>query len=75
MTANDRFLTPCLVCEKAVVYLWPEHTNLNGAVDVKIYGSYGSVFDTNEYIAVICDDCLDKLVQSKRVTFIGSALD
>lgn len=75
MNPNDKFLTPCLICEKAVVYLWEEHTNLNNAVDVKIYGSYGSMFDTNEYQAIICDDCMDKLIQSKRVTFIGSMAD
>lgn len=75
-------LTPCLICEKAVVYLWPDQkfddgqqiTNLNDAVDVRIVGNYGSRFDTNIYEAIICDDCMDKLIQSKRVTFIESYL-
>lgn len=70
-------LTPCLICEKAIVYLWNDPasvkestTNLNGASDVTIFASYGSVFDCNEYHGVICDDCLDRLVQSKRLRFI-----
>lgn len=73
-------LTPCLICEKAVVYLWPDQrlengegvTNLNDAVDVQIVGNYGSRFDTSIYEAIICDDCMDKLIQSKRVTFVRS---
>lgn len=75
-------LTPCLICEKAVIYLWPDATfddgqqitNLNDAVDVKIVGNYGSRFDTSIYEAIICDDCMDKAIQSKRVTFVRSYL-
>jgi hypothetical protein len=65
-------LTPCLICEKAIVYLWDlkSSTNLNGASDIKIMSSYGSSFDCNEYHAVICDDCLDAAVQKKRVSFV-----
>jgi len=68
-------LTPCLICEKAVIYLWPEElagkaTNLDGASDIRIMASYGSMFDCNEYQAIICDDCLDKAVQRNRVLFI-----
>ncbi len=66
-----------MICEKAVIYLWPEDlsrdsspTNLSGASDVTIISWYGSVFDCNEYAAVICDECVDKLVQSKRLRFI-----
>ena len=65
-------LTPCFICEKAVIYLWKDKdaTNLDGASNVKIFSWYGSVFDANEYHAVICDDCLDSAIQSRRVTFI-----
>jgi len=68
-------LTPCLICEKAVIHLWPEElagesSNLDGASDVIIYGSYGSVFDCNQYQAIICDDCLDKAIQRNRVLFV-----
>ena len=73
-------LTPCLICEKAVVYLWDtevagETENLYGACDVDITGSYGSDYDTCLYRANICDECMDKAIQSKRVIFISSAFD
>ncbi len=70
-------LTPCLICEKAVMYLWPEDlikdeptTNLDGASNVIIYASYGSIFDCNEYAAIICDDCLEQAIQRRRVNFV-----
>lgn len=68
-------LTPCLICEKAVMYLWENEnagtsSNLNGAADVSIIAWYGSQFDMNEYAAIICDDCLDKSIQKRRVRFI-----
>jgi hypothetical protein len=70
-------LTPCMICEKAVLYLWKEKlvdndstTNLDGACGVFIHGDYGSIFDLNEYAAIICDDCVDKLIQSKRIRFV-----
>jgi hypothetical protein len=66
-------LTPCIVCEKAVVRLW-DHTdasNLNSASYLHYFGDYGSGFDENEYQAVICDDCLDNAIQSKKVNFVG----
>lgn len=68
-------LTPCLICEKAVIYLWPEElaggtTNLDSACDLTIMASYGSEFDMNEYTAIICDECLDKAIQRNRVSFV-----
>lgn len=68
-------LTPCMICEKAVMYLWteeqsPRATNLDGGSNVKIMAWYGSQFDMNEYHAIICDDCLDKAIQRRRVNFV-----
>jgi hypothetical protein len=69
-------LTPCIVCEKAVIYLWPEEfgtgdtNNLDGATHLNFYSGYGSEFDCNEYQAIICDDCLDKAIQRNRVLFV-----
>jgi hypothetical protein len=67
------------MCEKAVIYLWnkgidsntqelPE--NLDGASNVTIQAWYGSEFDMNEYHAILCDECLDKAIQSKRISFV-----
>lgn len=65
-------LTPCIICEKAVMYLWDGNpTNLNGAVDINITGHYGSEFDTTKFEGTLCDECLDKLVQSRRLRFAG----
>jgi hypothetical protein len=69
-------LTPCIICEKAVIYLWPEEfgtgdtDNLNGATHLNFYAGYGSEFDCNEYQAIICDECLDKAIQRNRVLFV-----
>lgn len=70
-------LTPCIMCEKAVIHLWPEDlikdgptSNLDGAVYMHMIAGYGSVFDMNEYQAIICDDCLDKAIQRNRVLFV-----
>lgn len=73
---DEPTLTPCIVCEKAVMYLWNkdvigmETENLDGGVYIVMIAGYGSVFDMNEYQAIICDDCLDKAVQRNRVVFI-----
>ena len=66
--------TPCMICEKAILYLWPAHnaTNLNNAVDVSIAGYYGSDFDTMRYTGIICDYCLDTLIQRNKVEYIKS---
>lgn len=69
-------LTPCLICEKAVMYLWDKNVigmeteNLDGGVYMVMIAGYGSVFDMNEYQAIICDDCLDKAIQRNRVLFV-----
>ena len=64
-------LTPCIICEKAVMYLWDrkESTNLNSAVNIMIQGHYGSDYDATEFAGIICDECMDKLIQSKRLRF------
>jgi hypothetical protein len=73
---DEPTLTPCIVCEKAVMYLWDkdvigmETNNLDGGVYMNLLAGYGSVFDMNEYEAIICDDCLDKAVQRNRVLFV-----
>lgn len=73
---NKPILTPCIVCEKAVMYLWYDDLpglsaeNLDGGVYINLLAGYGSVFDMNEYEAIICDDCLDKAVQRNRVVFV-----
>jgi len=65
-------LTPCIICEKAVMYLWEnDATNLNGGVDITLSAHYGSEFDTSKFAGIVCDECLDRLIQSKRLRFTG----
>lgn len=61
-----------MICEKAILYLWPQRdaTNLSNAVDVSIAGYYGSDFDTMRYTGIICDNCLDKLIQRNKIEYI-----
>lgn len=65
-------LTPCIICEKAVIYEFDNiySSNLNSGSWLDIESGYGSVFDNNIYRAIICDECLDKVIQSKRVRFL-----
>lgn len=60
-------LTPCLICEKAVVYYAPTTQTLAKGSYLAIVSSYGSNFEGHAYGAIICDDCLDHAIQSKRV--------
>ena len=76
MTSRQE-LTPCILCEKAVIHLWPEDlikdqptNNLDSAAYMYIVAGYGSNFDMNEYQAIVCDDCLDKAIQRNRVMFV-----
>jgi len=64
-------LTPCLLCEKAVVYksiyYAPTSTTLAKGSYLAIAATYGSNFEGHSYGGIICDDCLDYAIQSKRV--------
>lgn len=84
--------TPCILCEKALLYSvikgpdWCEccgqkksekivdHRNTDCIVNAnnfRIVGNYNSAFDGSAYEAIICDDCLDKLIQRRYVIYIG----
>jgi hypothetical protein len=60
-------LTPCLICDKAVVYYAPTTQTLAAASYLSILPTYPSNFDGYAYGAVICDACLDHAIQSKKV--------
>jgi len=60
-------LTPCLLCEKAVVYYAPTTQTLAMGSYLAIVATYGSNFEGHSYGAIICDGCLDNAIQSKRV--------
>ena len=60
-------LTPCIICEKAVIYYAPITKTLNSASYIIIDSKYGSNFESHQYTGIICDDCLDHLIQSNKV--------
>ena len=60
-------LTPCLICEKAVVYYVPETRTLSAASYLSIKPTYPSNFENYQYSAIVCDDCMDHLIQSNKV--------
>jgi hypothetical protein len=68
--------TPCLICEKALMYIelgenkTKDTDVINNGTNFQIVGNYGSEFDSNIYEAVICDECLDKAIQRRRVDFV-----
>lgn len=69
--------TPCIVCEKSLAYLefGKEKAKfedcINNANNFSITGGYGSAFDGFIYKAIICDECLDKLIQRGKVQVIN----
>lgn len=60
-------LTPCIICEKAVIYYAFVTQTLSSASHITIKSTYPSDFQDNQYTGIICDDCLDHLIQSNKV--------
>lgn len=61
----------CIICNKEITVDYENENNmyssviLNAATAV-VHGGYGSKFDTQELLAIICDKCtLDKLKKGK----------
>lgn len=86
--------TPCILCEKGLLYSVFKaedrcghcgHKKSEELVDqrntdciqqgnnFRIIGGYNSAFDGSAYEAIICDDCMDKLIQRRYVTYLGEA--
>lgn len=77
-------LTNCICCDEPQNYLWQEGTqglpdinealNLNDASKVTIEAGYGSVFDSTDFEAVICDNCVTRLVSRNQIKLIKNWL-
>lgn len=73
-------ISPCLICEKTIGYLWNQKEileksaprNLDFACSVQLVGDYGSIHDGDVFTAVICDDCLTTLQEKKLVIHSGN---
>lgn len=59
-------ICPCFSCGKQISYImWskqdtPDLMLVENAVEVNVYGSYGSRFDLAHIKIWICDDCLEE---------------
>lgn len=66
----------CIVCKSPQEYLWDETklfgerptTNLDKAMPVSLFPSYGSELDGDMYVGCICDGCV-------RILFIEGHLE
>lgn len=73
-------LSPCIMCEKSITYLWDETvaqgetTNTDLAISFEIVAAYGSSYDSDIYTAIICDDCMTTLINKSLVTYNGNYL-
>lgn len=64
----------CVCCNKKLKYLGPERLmggNLADAVSEHMRGAYGSGHDGEMFLVGICDDCLQKKVDSGVVIRLG----
>jgi hypothetical protein len=69
--------SPCIKCEKGLKYMefGKEKAKFEDCIEsannFTIVGGYGSAFDGFLYKAILCDDCMDKLIQKGQVEVIG----
>jgi len=58
----------CMICGKKMFSLFDNtYTNVDGGVAIDIQMSYGSAFDGNVYRAVLCDECVSKAKEEKKI--------
>lgn len=73
---------PCILCGDKLKPTWhaeegitpqtAESINISGGTATSISCGYGSRLDGNMYIIAVCDRCLKKAHEAKRVTHIGN---
>ena len=67
---------PCFICSKQINYLEEDKTLtlLDGAVEVELIGSYGSIYDITKMLIWICDECIEER-ESKTFMVNADLLD
>lgn len=78
-------ICPCFSCGKQISYMWSQHQDhdlkmVEDAIEIDIYGSYGSRFDLSQIRIWICDDCLEQksdrtVVIAEDVTELNALFD
>lgn len=61
---------PCFSCGKQISYMWSQSKDtdfvlVEDAIEIDIYGSYGSRFDLAHMKIWICDDCIQEKMKEK----------
>ena len=56
---------PCFSCGKQISYIQDIGLSVNGAIDIQVYGGYGSVFDLSIMQIWICDDCIKERMEER----------
>ncbi len=64
MTYN---LTPCIMCEKSVLKVKGSNHRLQNACRLTIQAHQPSNFENHTYEGIVCDSCIDKLIQSSKL--------
>lgn len=60
-------LTPCIICETSVLRVEGSHVRLKNACKFILHGHQPSNFENHTYEGIICDSCIDKLIQSNKL--------
>lgn len=58
---------PCFCCGKQISYIQDIGLAVDGAIDITIYGGYGSIFDLSIMKIWICDDCIEERMEERVV--------
>lgn len=69
--AGPRKAGNCFICGKELNYLWSEDVNaknIDDGGDVEFSFHYGSRHDTFNARAIICDECMTKIINEKKFT-------
>ena len=75
---NDR---PCICCDKKIkpihpeIIRFPQSGMYSGGLVDKVAAGYGSSHDTDMFIIAICDECIDRLKEEKRITSAGNYMN
>lgn len=60
-------LTPCIICETSVLRVEGSHVRLKNACKFTLHAHQPSNFENHTYEGIICDSCIDKLIQSNKL--------
>lgn len=65
-------ICPCFSCGKQISYMKTNNIKtdfalVEDAIEIDIYGSYGSIFDLSHMKIWICDDCIQEKMNERIV--------